>query len=156
MIATYSRLCLLLSIVICSYELGSGVALIRSATKVNDDNYHKIMVTRNGRFAMLTIDGTYIQEGVSPGRLSMLNALGDIYLGGLPNASQVTNNRYMTGFQGCLLDVELNRLGPINLIKSDALIQITSGRNVSPCMRKSKIHGSVTSQPSEDGEESDN
>lgn len=105
---------------------------------------------------MLTIDGTYIQEGVSPGKLSMLNALGDIYLGGLPNASQITNNRYMTGFLGCLLDVELNRHGPVNLIKSDTLIQVTSGRNLSPCMRKSKIQGSATNTASDDGEESDN
>lgn len=116
-----------------SYELGSGVAIVRSLQRVNDGLEHKIRVSRNAKFARLTIDDIHKYEGNSPGKLTMLNSEPDIYLGGLPNLSELTNNSHMSDFSGCISELEMNSLGPLNLIRSDQTSQVRSARNLVPC-----------------------
>jgi len=116
-----------------SYELGSGPAIIRSSQRVNDGLEHQLSVLRSGKFARLIIDERAKYEGSSPGKLSMLNSPADFYLGGLPNLAELTNNMYMSGFVGCLSQLQINSLGPLNLIKSDHLSQVRSAQNLSPC-----------------------
>lgn len=116
-----------------SYELGSGVAIVRSLQRVNDGLEHKIRVLRNATFARLTIDDIHKYEGNSPGKLTMLNSEPDIYLGGLPNLSELTNNSHMSDFSGCISELEINSLGPLNLIRSDQTSQVRSARNLVPC-----------------------
>lgn len=118
-----------------SYELGSGMAIIRSSERINDGQEHQIRVVRNGRFGSVQVDDRQRYEGNSPGKFTMLNiASPEIYLAGLPRLSEPTNgNLYMPGFVGCLGAVEINTLGPLNLIRSDHLSQLRSARNVEPC-----------------------
>jgi hypothetical protein len=79
-------------------------------------------------------------ETQSPGKLSMLNVGQDIYLGGLPaklqtllSASSSSSRLLLSTFTGCLSDLQINSLGPINLVRSDHLTRIKSARNLVPC-----------------------
>lgn len=116
-----------------SYELGSGVAIVRSSQRVNDGLEHKIRVFRSAKFARLTIDELHKYEGNSPGKLTMLNSDPDIYLGSLPHLTEFSNNSHMSDFSGCISELEINSLGPLNLIRSDQTSQLRSAQNLSPC-----------------------
>lgn len=84
--------------------------------------------------ARLTIDKTLKHEGSSPGRLSMLNGGDEIYLGGLPQLSaNSTNGMLLSSFSGCISQLEINSLGPLNLIRNSPLARIESARNLVPC-----------------------
>lgn len=119
-----------------SYELGSGMAIIRSTERINDNQWHHIQVLRNGTLGQLTIDGTSVYQGNSPGKHSILNTQSkDIFIGGLsPFADQTTSsNAYLLGFSGCIMNIQLNTIGPLNLVRSDHITQIRSARNIEPC-----------------------
>lgn len=117
-----------------SYELGSGVAIIRSSERVNDGLEHRIHVKRLGRQGSIQIDNRQRYEGSSPGKFTVLNiAAPEVYLAGLPHLTEPTNsNVYIPGFVGCLGSLEINTLGPLNLIRSDHLSQLRSARNIGP------------------------
>lgn len=146
-----------------SYELGSGLAIIRSSRRFNDGQSHKITVLREARFGRMSVDDEMRFQGESPGRLSMLNGAGtnEIYLGGLPLLSHLKSWRrnsssttiddnstatiaaasltgtaisYLPGaFSGCISQVHLNELGPLNLVRSDFRSRVQAARNLVPC-----------------------
>lgn len=119
-----------------NYELGSGIAVIRSSQRVNDGKEHHIVVTRSGKWSRLVIDNQFKQEGSSPGKLSVLNIdHAYIYLGGLPNLADSLATNYLSKFAGCMSNLEINSLGPLNLIKSDNISQIKDSQNLLPCNR---------------------
>jgi hypothetical protein len=135
-----------------SYELGSGLAILRSPKRYNDGEWHKIQVIRSGKTGMLIIDDATKHETQSPGKLSMLNVGQDIYLGGLPAALQTllssssSIGSLLSTFSGCLSDLQINSLGPINLVRSDHLTKMKSARNLAPCS-DSLLSSSQTSGP---------
>lgn len=110
------------------------MAIVRSSQRVNDGYMHQIRVQRNGRWSRLIVDELHKYEGSSPGKLSALNSQSaDIYLGGLPNLAELANSTHLSSLVGCLSQLEINSLGPFNLIKSDHLSQVRGGRNLAPC-----------------------
>jgi len=111
-----------------SFELGSGSARIRSPVKVNDGQPHEVTIKRKGKEGSLEIDGRSKTYGESPGALQMLNAVGDIYIGGLPNYSLMTGDRYKDGFVGCISDLEIGNSGVLNIVTG-----AKSARNVRAC-----------------------
>ncbi|CAG2167829.1 unnamed protein product, partial [Oppiella nova] len=110
-----------------TFELGSGSAKIRSFVKVNDGSKHIIVVKRKGKEGSLTIDGTHESYGESSGSLQTLNASGDIYIGGLPDYTLMSGNRF-TGFVGCISDIEIGTSGVLNIVTESK-----SAQNVLNC-----------------------
>lgn len=118
-----------------SFELGSGVAILRSSLRVNDNKQHQIRVIRANKLATMIIDQTHKYQTQAPGKHSMLNNANDIYLGGL---SQLVVGGGQTGGQlfglvGCLSELKINSMGPINLQRSDQIAELVSGQNLTPC-----------------------
>jgi dystroglycan 1 len=111
-----------------SFELGSGSAKIKSTVKINDGQRHDIVIKRKGKEGSLEIDGRHKSYGESTGVLQMLNAVGDIYIGGLPNYSLMTGDRYKSGFVGCISDLEIGNSGVLNIVTG-----AKSARNVRAC-----------------------
>ena len=119
-----------------SFELGSGLTIIRSSRRINDGEQHQIQVLRQGKLARLVVDETSRYEASSPGKLSMLNGAAEIYLGGLPQLQALANSTtsmLLSAFSGCISQLEINSLGPINLVRDDHLTQVKAARNLSPC-----------------------
>jgi len=114
--------------VVFSYELGSGSANISSAERIDDGRPHLITAARTGKYGSLTLDGFSYAEGESAGSLSALNTNGNIYIGGLPEQDSMTAGRYPYAFTGCVEEVYINGLGPL-----DFGLQAVSGVNVTPC-----------------------
>ncbi|KAG8227758.1 hypothetical protein J437_LFUL005763 [Ladona fulva] len=112
-----------------SYELGSGPASIRlDQTRVDDGKRHRVVFHREGKDGSIELDGADIKIGKSPGFLTMLNTLGNIYLGGLPKADYMTAGKYREGFSGCIHSIEIQDSGPINLYE-----KALSAVNAHPC-----------------------
>ena len=87
------------------YDLGSGPVIISSNTTLALDQWHTIIASRTGRSGLLSIDsvaGSF--SGVSPLTSSLLNAVGDLYVGGVADYNKVSSNAggSETGFSGCV------------------------------------------------------
>lgn len=145
-----------------SYELGSGLGRTKSSVKINDNLEHRVRVSRSGRLGQLLIDGQHKYETSSPGKLNMLNSEPEIYLGGLPlfqSKSELGNNSLLQDFEGCIWELEINSLGPLNLIRSDSMSQLKEAANVKPCEQtsqpetKQKTYQSPPTQVEEDPDE---
>ncbi|XP_048238836.1 basement membrane-specific heparan sulfate proteoglycan core protein-like isoform X2 [Haliotis rufescens] len=111
------------------YELGSGEAVIRSTSQIDDGFSHKIIAQRLGRTGNLTVDAGPPVIGASVGPLQVLNVKGNIYLGGLPELEGMTDGAVEHNFNGCILDLRILNKGPLD-VKSDAV----GGYNVRPCL----------------------
>lgn len=113
-----------------SYELGAGPAVIRSAGRVDDGRRHRLIVQRMGQEGSLTLDGNLPQRATSPGQLHMLNSMGNLYVGGVPDYEVMTGGSHTQGFTGCLHHLSLGSL------KVDSYMDLAlSGVNVIPCQR---------------------
>ncbi|KAK3796923.1 hypothetical protein RRG08_032228 [Elysia crispata] len=92
------------------FDLGGGPASVQSSGKYNDGEWHKIVVDRKRRSAVLLIDDTTenIQlEGA--GNLNGLETTDDIYVGGVDNILHLHRSVMMNGFDGCMKDVRIAR-----------------------------------------------
>lgn len=148
----YSALALVEGYVEFSYELGSGLAIIRSSERVNNGQWHKIQIIRNGINCQLIIDENHIYKGSSPGKLSVLNTqTSDFFVGGLPHPYDFTtsSNLYLTGFVGCIMNLHVNSFGPLNMIRSDHITQLRSARNLEPCKQASELNPVVVVKPTQ-------
>lgn len=112
------------------YNLGSGPAVIRVTTRrVDDGERHRIILKRQGCEGSIELNGEYMESGVSDGLQQMLNARGNVYLGGVPDYA-MTYGKYHTGFVGCIYTLEVQDSGAINI--GDSSVR---GQNVYPCTR---------------------
>lgn len=125
-----------------SYELGSGLAIVRSSVRINDGQLHQLRVSRVGKSSTLIIDDVHSYEGRSPGRLSALNAANsDVYIGGLPILPSATPNGSMlkqlvSSFMGCLGRVTINSLGPVAMSNQTSFttnVTVRNARNLVDC-----------------------
>ncbi|XP_064028426.1 basement membrane-specific heparan sulfate proteoglycan core protein isoform X3 [Pogoniulus pusillus] len=102
-----------------SYQLGSGVATIMSEDPINDGEWHRVTVTREGQRGLLQVDGEEPVSGESPGANIMANTQGSIYVGGAPDPRGLTSGRFSSGITGCLRGLVLAPAGtprhPIDL-----------------------------------------
>ncbi|KAM4758608.1 basement membrane-specific heparan sulfate proteoglycan core protein isoform 5-T5 [Cyanocitta cristata] len=102
-----------------SYQLGSGEATITSEDPVNDGEWHRVTVTREGRRGQLQVDGEEPVSGESPGSNIMANTEGSIYVGGAPDPRALTAGKFSSGLSGCVRGLALESAGiprhPIDL-----------------------------------------
>ncbi|XP_054705507.1 basement membrane-specific heparan sulfate proteoglycan core protein isoform X3 [Grus americana] len=102
-----------------SYQLGSGEAAIVSEDPINDGEWHRVTVTREGRRGWLQVDGEEPVSGESPGANVMANTQGSVYVGGAPDPRSLTAGKFSSGVAGCLRGLVLAPAGaprhPIDL-----------------------------------------
>ncbi|KHJ45819.1 immunoglobulin domain protein [Trichuris suis] len=110
-----------------SYELGGGPLHIVSSSTVNDGLEHFVKLTRKGRHGEMELDDLEPESGMSDGILAILNAEGNVFLGGVPNAPVATDGRFNQNFVGCISDVRFDG-NPVNFLE-DSL----GGYDVVPC-----------------------
>ncbi|PVD23328.1 hypothetical protein C0Q70_16596 [Pomacea canaliculata] len=113
------------------YNLGSGKALVAyNDSRLFDGQWHFIRVQRDNRDAYMEVDSREIVEGSSPGSYTMLNTNRILYLGGMPNVAEGTDNLFTTNYVGCVRDL---------LLATDLNVQLIehaqSGRNVLQCRK---------------------
>ena len=70
------------------YDLGSGMAVIRSERKLDRNKEHKVIVSRIGQKGFLMVDDDPIINAESPGSLRSLDLSGPLYLGNAPNTAR--------------------------------------------------------------------
>ncbi|XP_061162516.1 agrin-like [Saccostrea echinata] len=86
------------------YDLGSGLALIRSRDQLKRNVYHKVLVNRVGRSGQLQVDNSPVLQGQSEGALTSLD-LGDfLYLGNIPEEAKEAKKMLgiQVGLAGCI------------------------------------------------------
>ncbi|CAI4227311.1 unnamed protein product [Auanema sp. JU1783] len=110
-----------------SYELGGGAANMVSPIRLNDGNMHTVRLERRGRRGILQVDNDPALVGMSSGILAMLNAEGNIFIGGVPDIRHSTGGLHHQNFVGCIADVALNGE------KVDLMGTAIDGKNVRPC-----------------------
>lgn len=88
-----------------TWDLGNGAGVIKSDFLVNDAKPHEIMLTRKGNEGSMIIDNKKPYFGESPLPVDRLDTSGDIYIGGLPDYSLMTGDKYKNGFIGCIANV---------------------------------------------------
>ncbi|XP_041377591.1 basement membrane-specific heparan sulfate proteoglycan core protein-like isoform X3 [Gigantopelta aegis] len=114
---------------IFKYELGSGPGVIRSTRQVDDGFPHTVIAQRLGRTGNLTVDSDQSVMGSSAGPLQVLNVLGNIFVGGVPNLKTMTDDAFTSNFHGCVIDLYLADKGPL-----DATHDAVGGYNTRPCL----------------------
>ncbi|XP_044524562.1 agrin [Gracilinanus agilis] len=98
------------------FDTGSGMGIITSKVPVERGRWHYLVVTRNRRQGMLSVDGEPHVTGESPSGTDGLNLDTDLFVGGVPEdlASIVLERTSArAGLRGCirLLDVNNQRIG---------------------------------------------
>uniref|UniRef100_A0A8C3AX25 Laminin subunit alpha-2 n=1 Tax=Cyclopterus lumpus TaxID=8103 RepID=A0A8C3AX25_CYCLU len=66
------------------YDLGHGNISGCVPFSINDGNWHKIRVSRNKQRCLLIVDGRYSKQMISPKKADLLDVVGMLYVGGLP------------------------------------------------------------------------
>ena len=66
------------------YNTGSGTAKVSSTVSVSQGGWHQLVVTRNRRNAMLSVDNEPHVEGQSPRGTDGLNLDSNLFIGGFP------------------------------------------------------------------------
>ncbi|XP_072282815.1 basement membrane-specific heparan sulfate proteoglycan core protein, partial [Pyxicephalus adspersus] len=124
------------------YELGSGLAVLRSADPIALGQWHKVSAERINKDGTLQVNGSPPVKRSSPGKSQGLNLKTLMYLGGvdstveLPPAVNVTQP-----YQGCIGEVSINNKKvdiSYSFIESRAISQCYDS---SPCDRMPCLHG---------------
>lgn len=97
---------------------------------INDGDRHLVILKRDGNRGSIEIDNSWIEKEEAPGVATTLDTEGNIYIGGAPNISRMTGNRYSQGFIGCIHGFELQ-----NSQRLDLGLKAINGLNVKPCSR---------------------
>ncbi|XP_056008873.1 LOW QUALITY PROTEIN: agrin-like [Ostrea edulis] len=86
------------------YDLGSGLALIRSKEQLTRNKYHRVVVNRVGKSGQLQVDNSPVLYGESEGALTSLDLSDFLYLGNVPEEAREAKKRLgiQVGMAGCI------------------------------------------------------
>uniref|UniRef100_A0A3P8V635 Agrin n=1 Tax=Cynoglossus semilaevis TaxID=244447 RepID=A0A3P8V635_CYNSE len=93
------------------FNTGSGTGTVVSKVQVSQGRWHQLVVTRNRRNAMLSVDNEPHIEGQSPQGTEGLNLDTDLFIGGVPEEiKQDVKERISvdTGLVGCIRLLDVN------------------------------------------------
>ncbi|KAK5863185.1 hypothetical protein PBY51_000234 [Eleginops maclovinus] len=93
------------------FNTGSGTGTVVSKVQINQGRWHQLVVTRNRRNAMLSVDNEPHIEGESPRGTDGLNLDTDLFIGGvLEDMKQDVKERtaVATGLVGCIRLLDVN------------------------------------------------
>ncbi|KAK6179097.1 hypothetical protein SNE40_011531 [Patella caerulea] len=107
-------LSMLNGVVVYTFNCGSGSAVIRSAKKYNDGQWHQVLFERRMKRGTLTIDGQEVISGESKGGTRSINVnKSPFYVGGIPDDKRKLSLRNLkeasTSFIGCIRNIQLNK-----------------------------------------------
>ncbi|XP_051282433.1 agrin isoform X6 [Dicentrarchus labrax] len=93
------------------FNTGSGTGTVVSKVQINQGRWHQLVVTRNRRNAMLSVDNESLIEGESPRGTDGLNLDTDLFIGGVteemkPDVKERT--AVATGLVGCIRMLDVN------------------------------------------------
>ena len=89
------------------YNLGSGPSILIS-NQVSLNEWHNVIITLDGPSGSMIVDGGTEIHNEFEGALSVLNAAGDIFLGGVSDYDTVSPHAGTeVGFTGCISDIEV-------------------------------------------------
>lgn len=98
-----------------AFRLNGEESLITSATRVDDNNRHVAIIKREGNQANMELDFFTSYGETRPTGVREMFLPGHVFIGGSPDLSNFTGNRYKQGFHGCIHIVENLSGGAINL-----------------------------------------
>ncbi|ELW68518.1 Basement membrane-specific heparan sulfate proteoglycan core protein [Tupaia chinensis] len=118
-----------------SYQLGSGEARLVSEDPINDGEWHRVTVLREGRRGSIQVDGEEMVSGQSPGPHVAVNTKGSVYIGGAPAVAALTRGRFSSGITGCIKNLVLHsaRPGAPPPQPLDLQHRAQAGANTKPC-----------------------
>ncbi|KAM4651283.1 agrin isoform 2-T2 [Discoglossus pictus] len=93
------------------FNTGSGTGVITSKVPIEPGKWHQLVVTRNRRSGMLSVDGESHVNGESPSGTDGLNLDTDLFIGGAPEDQMaVVSERtsVSTGLKGCIRLLDVN------------------------------------------------
>ncbi|XP_041129698.1 basement membrane-specific heparan sulfate proteoglycan core protein-like isoform X5 [Polyodon spathula] len=124
------------------FELGTGMAVLRSPKPVALGKWHRIMAERSSKDGTLRVDHQKEIKRSSPGKAQGLNIHTPMYLGGVPNMAILPEPANISRlFHGCIGELSINGK------KVDVSYSFTDSRNIaqcydeSPCDRMPCLHG---------------
>ena len=91
------------------FDCGSGEGLVRvDSVRINDDQWHIIIVERRGNQAEIIIDNIYSATSSAPGTNAVLNLdSNNIFLGGEVVSLSSGEGDVRNGFEGCLRAIQV-------------------------------------------------
>ncbi|XP_030079844.1 basement membrane-specific heparan sulfate proteoglycan core protein isoform X5 [Drosophila hydei] len=107
---------------------GEEVVIRNVDTPVDDGQRHIVLVKRADNTAILEVDRISDSGETRPTSKKEMHLPGNVFIGGIPNISNFTGKRYSHNFNGCIVFVEGDAVGQINLGKASV-----SGVNVDTC-----------------------
>ncbi|CAK6440721.1 unnamed protein product [Pipistrellus nathusii] len=126
------------------YELGSGLAVLRSAEPLALGRWHRVSAERLNKDGSLRVDGGRPVQRSSPGKSQGLNLHTLLYLGGVePSVKLSPATNMSTPFHGCLGEVSVNGK------RLDLTYSFLGSRGVgqcydsSPCERQPCLNGAT-------------
>ncbi|XP_070144253.1 basement membrane-specific heparan sulfate proteoglycan core protein isoform X4 [Drosophila kikkawai] len=120
-----------------SLRLDGEEAVIRNSdTLVNDGARHIVIAKRVDNTAMLEVDRILHSGETRPTLVKKMKLPGNVFIGGIPDIARFTGNRYTQNFTGCIVVVEGETVGQINL--SPAAV---NGANVNVCPAHEELLG---------------
>ncbi|XP_070562238.1 agrin-like [Ptychodera flava] len=90
-----------------AFNLGSGPVSIMSTERVNDNEWHTVLVSRNLRDGTLQVDGGEAHTGQTKRGTTQLDISGTLYIGGSNTIQPGLSAGYKTDFTGCIKDVKI-------------------------------------------------
>ncbi|KRF94157.1 uncharacterized protein Dmoj_GI15893, isoform J [Drosophila mojavensis] len=107
---------------------GEEVVIRNGDTPVDDGQRHIVLVKRADNTAILEVDRISDSGETRPTSKKEMHLPGNVFIGGIPNISRFTGKRYTHNFNGCIVFVEGDAVGQVNLGKASV-----SGVNVDTC-----------------------
>ncbi|XP_043919164.1 basement membrane-specific heparan sulfate proteoglycan core protein isoform X3 [Protopterus annectens] len=110
------------------YNLGSGLAVLRSIRPVSLGEWHRVSAERIQKNGTLQVDGGVEVRKSSPGKSLGLNLRTPMYLGGVPDVKLLPPATNVNiGFHGCIEEIAINGK------KTDISYSFSDSRRVMQC-----------------------
>ncbi|XP_029434740.1 basement membrane-specific heparan sulfate proteoglycan core protein isoform X5 [Rhinatrema bivittatum] len=124
------------------YELGSGLAILKSASPLALGQWHKVSAERVNKDGSLQVDSSKAEKRSSPGKSQGLNLRTLMYLGGVDQSTELPAAVNLTDrFHGCIGEVSVNgKKVDISYSFTDSY-GIGQCQDRSPCDRMPCQHG---------------
>lgn len=92
------------------FDCGSGEGFVRANTiRVNDGNWHYIIVERRGSTAKIIVDNKFEAKGSAPGTNDVLNLdSNDVYFGAEVENVAHSSSDIREGYEGCIRNLKMS------------------------------------------------
>ncbi|XP_015919728.2 laminin subunit alpha isoform X1 [Parasteatoda tepidariorum] len=109
-----------------AYDLGSGPLSITSEETYNDGKWHSLDASRFDKNAVLKVDEVEVGKGSSPGNENTLSFTNQMFIGGYPRSTHSYPGVSSTGFEGCIMDLQIGATN-INLNQNEEALGVVNG-----------------------------